>query len=88
MANFAKVNIDIIQDETLSHHARMVYTFLCTFVDFVDSTKPVFVKTATIAGNLLVSHTVVKRALKELTDAGIIRRERRYRQSAFTYILK
>lgn len=88
MANFAKVNIDVIQDEKLSHHARIVYTFLCTFLDFVDPSEPVFPKTSTIAGNLLLSHTIVKRALKELTDAGIIRRERRYRKSANTYILK
>lgn len=85
---FAKVNTAVIQDNNLSHHARMLYALLCTFADFTDRSEPVFPKMDTLAGTLNISHTLVKRCLKELVTAGVIRREKRYKKSTYTYILK
>ena len=88
MKKFAKVTIDVIRDETLSGYARLVYTFLCTYADFSNPHLPVYPNSATIANNIGLSHTTVKLALKELQDAKVIIRKRRFQQASLTFILK
>jgi DNA-binding GntR family transcriptional regulator len=85
---FAKISYSLIDDESLSCQARFVYIVLFRYVTKSDLSIPVKLSTLKISEKCQMSKTSVKNALKELVTAGYIRRESRYKQSAFTYILK
>lgn len=74
--------------ETLTPKAKLVYVLLWTYVDSRDLTKPIKTGVARIATETGFSMTTVKSALKELEKKNFIRRERRFNESALTFLLK
>ena len=60
----------------LQHRAVAVYLYLC---DRADKDGKCFPSVSTIAADLKISKSTVKRALADLESADFIRHERRYR---------
>lgn len=85
---FAQVSYSVIDDEGLSCQARFIYVILSRYVDNGDYSKPIFISVLKLSEKCQISQTSVKTALKQLVAKGYIRRETRYKQSAYTYILK
>lgn len=67
-----------IYSTNLPHRAIVVYMYLR---DRADKNGSCFPAISTIASELKLSKSTVKRALNDLEKAHYIRRERRYRQS-------
>lgn len=67
-----------IYSTNLPHRAIAVYMYLR---DRADKNGSCFPAISTIASDLKMSKSTVKRALSDLEKAHYIRRERRYRQS-------
>lgn len=67
-----------IYSTNLPHRAIAVYMYLR---DRADKNGSCFPAISTIASNLKMSKSTVKRALSDLEKAHYIRHERRYRQS-------
>lgn len=67
-----------IYSTNLPHRAIAVYMYLR---DRADKNGQCFPAISTIASDLKMSKSTVKRALSDLEKAHYIRRERRYRQS-------
>lgn len=88
MVRFTKVSTAAIDDENLSCHTRMVYVVLRRHASYTDLSEPVKASVEYIASKLQISKSTVKKALKQLVTQGYIRRETRYKQSTWTYILK
>ena len=72
---FAKVDISVVRDTTLSPTAKYIFTVLCTFADDNRGCWPSNEKVAEVAG---LSERTVIRAYKELEARGIISREARF----------
>ncbi len=68
----------IYADTELSHMARAVYMYL---KDRSDTKGTCWPKIKSIAKDLNISQSTVKRALNELEKAGYITRKRRYREN-------
>lgn len=67
-----------IYSANLPHRAVAVYMYLC---DRADKSGSCFPAVSTIAQDLKMSKSTVKRAIVDLEKARFIRHERRYRQS-------
>lgn len=72
---FAKVDVNVATDKTLSVTARFIFTILCTFADDKRGCWPSNEAVAEAAG---VSVSTVKRACRELEARGVITRESRF----------
>ena len=62
----------------LPHRAKLVYIYLH---DRMDSERKAWPGLNTIAKDLSVSRSTVKRAVKDLEQAGLIRKERHFREN-------
>ena len=62
----------------LPHRAKLVYIYLH---DRMDSEKKAWPGLGTIAKDLSVSRSTVKRAVKDLEQAGLIRKEPHFRKN-------
>lgn len=62
----------------LPHRAKLVYVYLH---DRMDSEKKAWPGLNTIAKDLSVSRSTVKRAVKDLEQAGLIRKEPHFREN-------
>ena len=62
----------------LPHRAKLVYVYLH---DRMDSEKKAWPGMGTIARDLSVSRSTVKRAVKDLEKAGLIRKEPHFREN-------
>lgn len=62
----------------LSHRAKSVYMYLC---DRSTSHRQCWPSIRTIAADLNLSRSTVKRALNDLCKAGLIEKERRWREN-------
>lgn len=62
----------------LPHRAKLVYIYLH---DRMDSEKKAWPGLGTIAKDLSLSRSTVKRAVKDLEQAGLIRKEPHYREN-------
>ena len=62
----------------LPHRAKLVYLYLH---DRMDSEKKAWPGLGTIAKDLSVSRSTVKRAVKDLEKAGLIRKEPHFRKN-------
>ena len=62
----------------LPHRAKLVYVYLH---DRMDSERKAWPGLGTIAKDLSVSRSTVKRAVKDLEQAGLIRKEPHYREN-------
>jgi HTH domain len=62
----------------LPHRAKLVYIYLH---DRMDSEKKAWPGLGTIAKDLSVSRSTVKRAVKDLEKAGLIRKEPHFRKN-------
>ena len=62
----------------LPHRAKLVYIYLH---DRMDSEKKAWPGLGTIAKDLSVSRSTVKRAVKDLEQAGLIRKEPHFREN-------
>ena len=62
----------------LPHRAKLVYVYLH---DRMDSEKKAWPGLNTIAKDLSVSRSTVKRAVKDLEKTGLIRKEPHYREN-------
>ena len=69
---------DSIYDSDLNHRARAVYMYL---KDHADSKGQCWPGIRTIAGELQLSRSTVKRALDDLCKAGLISKEYRWREN-------
>lgn len=68
----------IYADSSMPHRAKAVYMYL---QDRMDSQRQCWPRIARIAGDLRLSRSTVKRALKELERSGYLLRERRNREN-------
>ncbi len=68
----------IYTDEDISHRARSVYMYLC---DRADAQGKCWPGIKTIASNLKLSRSTVKRALADLEKAGYIEKKARHREN-------
>ncbi len=79
----------IYADGSLSHRAKVVYMYLC---DRSGSKAMCWPGIKTVAADLKLSRSTVKRALNELADKGYIEKAARYRSNGSStsnlYILK
>lgn len=78
---FAKVDVDVATDKSLSITARFIFTILCTFADDKRGCWPSNEAVAEAAG---VSQRTVIRAYKELEARGVIARDRRFKNNQQT----
>ncbi len=62
----------------LSHRAKLVYLYLH---DRMDSEKKAWPGINTIASDLSISRSTVKRAIKDLEKASLIRKEPHFREN-------
>ena len=62
----------------LPHRAKLVYIYLH---DRMDSEKKAWTGLGTIAKDLSLSRSTVKRAVKDLEQAGLIRKEPHFREN-------
>ena len=62
----------------LPHRAKLVYIYLH---DRMDSEKKAWPGLGTIAKDLSISRSTVKRAVKDLEQAGLIRKEPHFREN-------
>ena len=62
----------------LPHRAKLVYIYL---QDRMDSEKKAWPGLGTIAKDLSLSRSTVKRAVKDLEQAGLIRKEPHFREN-------
>ena len=62
----------------LPHRAKLVYIYL---YDRQDKEKKAWPGIKTIASDLSLSRSTVKRAIKDLENAGMIRKEAHYREN-------
>ena len=69
---------DSIYDSDLSHRARVVYMYL---KDRSDANGTCWPGIRTIAADLKLSRSTVKRALNDLCRAGLISKEDRWREN-------
>lgn len=79
---FAKVDIDVMHDKTLSAMAKLVFTALCTFAD--KDTRGCWPSNKAVAEVASVSERTVRRAYKELEERGVISREARFNANGQT----
>jgi predicted transcriptional regulator len=68
---------NIIFDLDLSHQAKLIYVFLCRFADSESQSFPSY---STIAEKCNISVTSVKKAIKELVEARLLVKRKRYRE--------
>ena len=69
---------DIYADEELSHRARAVYMYLC---DRGDAEGKCWPGIKTIAADLKLSRSTVKRAIADLERLGYLEKEHRHREN-------
>lgn len=69
---------DSVYESDLSHRAKAVLFYL---KDHVDSEGKCWPGIRTIAGELGLSRSTVKRALGELVEVGVVEKERRWREN-------
>jgi len=69
---------DIYADEELSHRAKAVYMYLC---DRSDTEGKCWPGIKTIAVDLKLSRSTVKRAIADLEKLGYLEKEHRYREN-------
>lgn len=79
---FAKVDIDVIKDKSLSQTARWIFTVLCTFAD--KDTRGCWPGNKAVAEAADVSVRTVQKAYKELEERGVISRESRFNDNGQT----
>ena len=68
----------IYQDQELSHRAKVVYIFL---KDHANQEGTCWPGINTIAAGVSLSRSTVKRALDDLTRAGLVVKEKRWREN-------
>lgn len=79
---FAKVDVAVIRDKSLSQNAKWIFTVLCTFAD--KDTRGCWPSNKAVAEAADVSERTVRRAYKELEARGLITRESRFNTSGQT----
>lgn len=86
---FARVDINVARDKSLSVMARFIFTILCTFAD--KDKRGCWPSNTTVAETAGVSERTLRRAYKELEARGVISRETRFanglRASSYTHIV-
>lgn len=86
---FARADIDVVRDNTLSITARLIFTVLCTFAD--KEKRGCWPSNETVAEAAGVSERTLIRAYKELETRGVITREARFangqQSSSYTLIV-
>ena len=70
--------LDHLYKAELPHRAKLVYIYL---YDRQDKEKKAWPGIKTIASDLSLSRSTVKRAIKDLENAGMIRKEAHYREN-------
>ena len=70
--------LDFLYMAELPHRAKLVYIYLH---DRMDSERKAWPGLNTIAKDLSVSRSTVKRAVRDLEKAGFIRKETHYREN-------
>ena len=84
---FGKVNKAVISDPALSVAAKTVYSLLCCYAD--NYSKECYPSVETMADELNLSQSTVKRRLQELSKKSIIERYSQGKNCSFrTRILK
>lgn len=68
----------IYKDGELPHRAKSVYIYLC---DRMNAERTCWYAVKTIATDLGLSRSTVKRALHDLEQAGLVKKKRRYREN-------
>ena len=68
----------VYSDQELSHRAKLVYIYL---KDHADKDGTCWPGITTIAAGVSLSRSTVKRALDDLTQAGLVVKERRWREN-------
>lgn len=71
-------SLNFLYKMELPHRAKLVYLYLH---DRMDKERKVWPGLDTIAGDLSLSRSTVKRAIKDLEQAGLIRKEAHYREN-------
>ncbi len=70
--------LDFLYQAELPHRAKLVYIYL---YDRMDKERKAWPGINTIAKDLSVSRSTVKRAVRDLENAGLIRKEAHYREN-------
>lgn len=68
----------IYADSELPHRAKAVYIYLC---DRMNAERTCWYAVKTIATDLGLSRSTIKRALHDLEHAGLVEKQRRYRKN-------
>lgn len=76
--SFGTVSKDVMCSSSLSVNAKCLYALLATYVD--HGTRSWTVSRRRLAADLGVSLPTVKRALRELDNAGLLVRQRHWRE--------
>lgn len=69
---------DIYADEELPHRAKTVYIYLS---DRMNGERQCWYAVKTIATDLGLSRSTIKRALHDLERSGLVEKQRRYREN-------
>lgn len=69
---------NIYADGELPHRAKAVYIYLC---DRMNGERQCWYAVKTIAADLGLSRSTIKRALHDLERAGLVEKRRRYREN-------
>jgi GntR family transcriptional regulator len=69
---------NIYADGELLHRAKAVYMYLC---DRMNGERQCWYAVKTIAADLGLSRSTIKRALHDLERAGLVEKRRRYREN-------
>lgn len=75
---FGLVSASIVRDPALSRNARLLYAVIATYA--TQETREWTISRRRLANDLGVSVDTVKRALGELTESGVLVRERQHRE--------
>lgn len=75
---FACVDIDVVRDSSLSLTVRGIYAIICSYASITN--RSCWPTVETLAKDAGVSASTVQRALKELSDRGIITRQERFEE--------
>lgn len=70
--------LDFLYQAELPHRAKLVYIYL---YDRMDKERKAWPGINTIAKDLSVSRSTVKRAVRDLENAGLLRKEAHYREN-------
>lgn len=70
--------LDFLYQAELPHRAKLVYIYL---YDRMDKERKAWPGINTVAKDLSVSRSTVKRAVRDLENAGLLRKEAHYREN-------